>query len=230
MKPETAAKLRQLVKQNYEDIAVDFNASRNRPWPEMARLAKEVKPGERVLDAACGNGRLYPVLAGNGVEYLGIDSSQALLNLAKQNFPAASFKRLDILELDGRFGQFEHIFCLAALQHIPGHSLRLEALRRLAACLKPGGRLILSHWRLWSIPKYRRLIFSQNLRKLVLGGSLDFNDIIFPWKGQSGSGSSSRYYHAFTNRELKRLVRVAGLIPEASFRDQHNYWQILKIK
>ncbi len=228
MKPETADNLRQLVRRNYEDIAVDFDASRNRPWPEMARLAEEVKPGERVLDAACGNGRLYQSLGGKGIEYLGVDSSQALLDLAKKSFPAASFQHLDILDIDKNFGQFDHMFCLAALQHIPSHSLRLEALKRLSARLKPGGRLILSHWQLRKIPKYRRLIFRQNLRKLILGGGLDFNDIIFPWKGPSGA--SPRYYHAFTKRGLRRLVREADLIPVASYRDQRNYWQILKIK
>jgi SAM-dependent methyltransferase len=42
----------------------------------------EPKPGERVLDVGCGQGVLAPSIAASGAEYVGLDASPRLLELA----------------------------------------------------------------------------------------------------------------------------------------------------
>jgi ubiquinone/menaquinone biosynthesis C-methylase UbiE len=62
MQMRAAAVLRK-VKTDYSDIADEFNAARNRPWPEfyifLNHLLKTRKKPEKMklLDVGCGNGR-----------------------------------------------------------------------------------------------------------------------------------------------------------------------------
>lgn len=93
------------TKRDYDIIAADFSASRRYPWPEMKEMAKRVKPGSKVIDIGCGNGRLLSVLGGKKVKYLGMDFSKKLIELARQahqveiNRGQAEFRVQDILEI-----------------------------------------------------------------------------------------------------------------------------------
>jgi len=87
MNKKTQQKLLKLVKTNYNDIAEQFNETRQKhSWQELIKLAKKVKSGSSVLDVGCGNGRLLKILPSN-IKYLGVDSSKKLLNLAQQQHP-----------------------------------------------------------------------------------------------------------------------------------------------
>jgi 2-polyprenyl-3-methyl-5-hydroxy-6-metoxy-1,4-benzoquinol methylase len=233
MDQKTTEKLLALVKRNYQEIAADFDATRRKElWPEMSRLAEEVKDNDYVLDAGCGNGRLLEAWPDKKINYLGFDNSFELIELAQRNYPGREFMVTDILSLDpvapGR--KFDHIFCLAVLPHIPSRELRLETLEQLAQRLKPSGRLIISTWNLWGIKKYRGLIFKSYWHKIWRKRKLDFNDLIFPWKNVQGQEVSQRYYHVFTKRELRKLVLSTSLRILELKKDHYNYWLVLKNK
>lgn len=235
MTKEQAQKLLALVRRNYQEIAADFDATRRKEiWPEARRLAEEVKDGDSVLDAGCGNGRLLEAWPNKEINYLGFDSSSSLVELAKKNYPSRCFMVGDILAMDSLTRldkeKFDHIFCLAVLPHIPGRELRQEVLRKLATRLKPGGRLIISAWNLWTKRKFRSLIFKSYWSKILGKSGLDFNDLIFPWRSASGEKTSQRYYHAFTKSELRNLSLAAGLRVTELKKDEHNYWIILQNK
>jgi SAM-dependent methyltransferase len=234
MKKETAKNLLDLVKQNYEEIAADFDVTRRKAlWPEIKNLAAAVKPGLRVLDAGCGNGRLLGAFKNKPIEYLGVDSSEKLIKAARKNYPDNKFVVGDILKLDAiPDDNFDYIFCLAVLQHIPSEKLRRRALEEMRNKLSPDGQIIISVWNLWSSvwgkKRYRRLIFKNWLLKLGRKNRLDFGDMIFPWKNSLGEETSARYYHAFIKREFKRLARRSGLKFVQLKKDKFNYWLILK--
>lgn len=237
MKSEIAIKILDLVRRNYEEIAVDFDLTRQKEiWPELKNLAASVRDGDRVLDAGCGNGRLLNALSGKKIDYLGVDNNVELLELAAKNHPGFHFVRSDLLSLaEIPADNFTHIFCLAVLQHIPSRELRLRVLRGLKSKLAANGQIVLSVWNLWSAvkgrEKYHRLIIKTGLASLFglnPYGRLDFGDLIFPWKNSRGAAVSLRYYHAFTSGELRRLARAVGLRIVWEKREDFNYWLILK--
>jgi SAM-dependent methyltransferase len=244
MDQQTQEKLLDIVERNYEEIADDFNQTRKKHlWPEIIELAKDVKNGDRVLDVGCGNGRLLGDFTSKEINYTGVDSSEKLINFAKSNFPEYKFLVGNILELD-KIPEidFNYVFCIALMHHIPGEDLRIKALNQLANKVKADGRITLTVWNLWSQRKFRKLIWKTELEKLVykmfprfrkaksrdpefaLRTSGDFGDMIFKGFKQK----SERYYHAFTKHELKKIIKQAGLKIDKLYKDKYNYYAILR--
>jgi len=225
MDRQTQKELLEIVRRNYEEIASDFNETRKKnSWPILSELAEAVKDGERILDVGCGNGRLLAALAGKKISYTGLDQSEKLLAFARENYPQGKFEPGNLLELS-QFKEinFDRVFCLAVLHHLPGSDLRLAALKQLKNKIKDDGRIIITVWNLWSQPKFRKLILRYGLLKMIKKNKMDFSDILF-----SGFSGSQRYYHAFTRHELKKIVYQAGLKPEKIHKDEYNYYLVLR--
>ena len=130
---------------DYNAIAEKFSRARKNIWPEFNFLFEGVKEKERVLDLGCGNGRFYEKL--RNTDYTGIDSSQKLIEIAKKNYPNVDFKVASAFDIPFKNEEFDRIYCLAVLHHIPQkyHSRFLEETKRV---LKNGGFLILTVWNL----------------------------------------------------------------------------------
>ena len=106
-----------LVKDNYRAIAASFDETRHKRLDaETAAQAAAVPDGSAVLDAACGNGRLYGVFSGRPLEYLGFDGSRELISLAADNYPDGDFFEadLDSIGSDRRIpdGHYDFVFFL----------------------------------------------------------------------------------------------------------------------
>ncbi len=67
----------------------------------LPRLA----PGSRVLDVCCGTGQMARLLSERRFEVVGIDGSQQMIELARENAPDATFERADVrvAVANGRF-------------------------------------------------------------------------------------------------------------------------------
>jgi len=245
MDRETQQKLLDLVKNNYDEIAEEFDLTRQKPlWPELVKLAAGVRDGNSVLDVGCGNGRLLAALNGKNIKYVGVDNSEKLISLARENIKAANFQfsifpangtplrggnfqfRVgDILELDKIIeDKFDWIFCIAVFHHLPGQELRLKALGQMKNRLKPGGKIVLTAWNLWSQWKYLKLILKFTLLKLIGKNQMDFGDIVFYW----GGDKSQRYYHSFTESGLLKLSRLAEMKVETIYKDSYNYYLVIE--
>ncbi len=229
MHKTTQKNLLDLVRRNYDEIAGGFSQTRaNRSWPELVKLTAPVRDGDRVLDAGCGNGRLLEILSDKTVEYLGMDNSHELVKIAQAKFPNKAFLVGDILELNKLSEKdFDYLFCVAVLHHLPGQDLRVEALKQMKDKIKPDGKIVITVWNLWSQLKFRRLICKFTILKIMGKNKMDFGDILFNWKNNQGEGISRRYYHAFTKNELKVIADRAGLKLEKLYKDRYNYYAIL---
>jgi trans-aconitate methyltransferase len=92
------------------------------------------RPGERVLDLGCGDGRLTEALVAAGCAVVGVDASA-------EQVEAARARGLDARVMDGQAltfaGEFDAVFSNAALHWMkePG-----RVLRGVFRALKPGGR------------------------------------------------------------------------------------------
>jgi SAM-dependent methyltransferase len=123
-------------------------ASRRIPAIErhVARLARLIAPPPgRVLDAACGPG-LYAVrLARLGWDVVGVDTGEPVLRharvLAREAGVAAEFHRADLRTFEGQ-GDFDAVLLVYFILEAFPRREQTAVLRRLAAALRPGGRLV----------------------------------------------------------------------------------------
>ena len=105
-------------------------------------------PGERVLDVGCGPGRHALAFARRGFDVVGIDRSPDFLRLARDAATAdgltAEFVALDVRDLS--FGaEFDTVICLCQGGFgLLGGRDEPAVFQRMAAALKPGGRLALT--------------------------------------------------------------------------------------
>lgn len=211
MKKRYAQYLLQKTTQDYNLIAEHFSRTRPRVWSELEFLAQYTLPGERVLDLGCGNGRMLEVFKDKEVDYIGVDSSERLVKIAKKRYPKERFIEANALALPFPGNYFQKIYSVAVLHHIPSRDFRLKFFGEARRVLCPGGLLVLSVWNLWPRVFFWKLFFKYSLLKLIGKSKLDFKDVFYPWKNQEGKIIANRYIHAFTKGELKTLVKQSGL-------------------
>lgn len=190
------------TREDYNLIAQDFARVRKEVWEEMKFLFEDyLIPGERVLDLGCGNGRWFRLFQEKKVNYIGVDSSEKLIEIAKKKYPEAKFQVADALHLPFPNNFFDKIYSIAVLHHIPSEELRLGFLKEIRRVLKPEGLLILTVWKLQQ-RKETFLLLKYTILKLIGKSKLDFKDILEPW-----GKKIKRYYHYFSKKELVNLVK-----------------------
>jgi len=108
--------------------------------PIVNAMLETVSPGV-ALDAACGTGRHAAKLVELGHRVIGVDTTDAMLAIAREKVPEAEFRsgRLEALPVDD--ASVDLLTCTLALTHVE----HLEpVMREFARVLRPGGRAILS--------------------------------------------------------------------------------------
>lgn len=116
-------------------------ASRDRPgWDEDVAALRSVVaalPPARTLDVACGTGFLTRELRG---EVVGLDASEAMIEIARARMPSARFVVGDGLSLPFADGSFERVFTGHFYDHLqPGERERL-----LAEAARVAGELVVA--------------------------------------------------------------------------------------
>jgi 2-polyprenyl-3-methyl-5-hydroxy-6-metoxy-1,4-benzoquinol methylase len=112
--------------------------------PSAERLLA-VKPGERVLDVACGNGQMARRLAQLGAAVVATDFSAALIEKAKARTPDSpiDYRVVDATDESALLAlgtaSFDAVVCNMALQDIADIDPLFRAVKRL---LRPGGRFV----------------------------------------------------------------------------------------
>jgi 2-polyprenyl-6-hydroxyphenyl methylase / 3-demethylubiquinone-9 3-methyltransferase len=100
----------------------------------------------RALDVGCGGGILAEAMARSGARVLGIDLSQAVLDVAElhaiESNVAVEYRAIAAEELAiEQPGAFDLVTCMEMLEHVPDPAASIAA---LATLVKPGGNVVVS--------------------------------------------------------------------------------------
>ncbi len=131
----------------YYDIIFEEDTDLEGAFLEMALARYGSAPGKRILEPACGSGRLLEEMAARGYKVTGFDLSPEMLEFAKRRLDASgleaslSQKRMESFKMRGRF---DLAHCLVSTfkyllteEHARGH------LKSVARALVPGGIYVL---------------------------------------------------------------------------------------
>ena len=218
-------KIKNDLKDVYDSISTNFSATRAFHWAELEVFIPYTKPGFKVLDLGCGNGRLIGALdkANLDYDYLGVDFSQNLISEATKKFPNKNFLVADMSNFDFKENSFDMVFMIASFHHLATNKERSELLHKIYSSLKPGGYLFMTNWNLWQ-KKYFKYIFKNIIRKK------SFNDFFIPYSAPDKSSTHFRYYHSFSKKELEKLLLKNNFIlePKGVYKTKFNINALIK--
>lgn len=144
------------------------------PWAALLMRAADARPGERVLDVACGTGivarRIAPCVGSQGA-VTGLDANPDMLRVAE-----AAARREDHA-IEWRLGQaemlpfpdgsFDLIVCQFGLMLFRD---RHAALAEMHRALRVGGRVALSVWQGLERHPFYQALHDESLRRLGVSG------------------------------------------------------------
>jgi 2-polyprenyl-6-hydroxyphenyl methylase/3-demethylubiquinone-9 3-methyltransferase len=148
----------------------------------------------QVLDVGCGGGILSEAMARSGARVIGIDLSQAVLDVAELHALEAKlaieYRAIAAEELAAaRPGSFDLVTCMEMLEHVPDPAAALAALGSL---VKPGGHVIVSTLNRKPLAFAVAIIGAEYIARMLLRGTHEYLKFIKP-------------------SELARWGRAAGL-------------------
>ena len=127
-----------MIKNNWQ--ATLYESKHSFVWQDAGDLLKLLAPklGEHILDLGCGTGQLTEQISRSGATVMGIDSSQNMVEKAKQNYPDLRFNVADArsFRVDRTF---DVVFSNATLHWIPEADAVID---RIYQSLKAGGRFV----------------------------------------------------------------------------------------
>lgn len=187
--PKLRWRERELVRRFYGPSAV---GELERRFVEA--IERLVGPGDRLLDAGCGSGRLFTYnLRGRASLVVGVDTSPDVAH--NPNIDAPLRASLTVLPFASE--TFDLIICKHVLEHLADPK---AAFRELARVLSPQGRLLLlTPNRFHYVPLLASLL-PHRVHRLVASG-----------RGLTPADVHPTVYRANTPRRLRRLARQAGL-------------------
>ncbi len=170
-------------------------------------------PG-RLVDLGCGTGRSLVDFSRRGFDCVGVDLSQASLEVAAERardsgqpvrLARANLCELGCLPND----QFDYALLLfGTLGMITGSNFRQQALAHARRVLRPGGLLMLhvhNVWRHFYSPQGRRWLARDVVKRL--SGNPTAGDTEHDYRG-----IPRMYHHPFSRGEITRLLRECGFM------------------
>ena len=227
---KTSIELRSL-QETYNEIAAEFDVTRYKPWPQTMDFINGLPDDCSILDIGCGNGRnsLHLTSLARGFKVIAIDFSVKMLRIAKNKTQQQKLDRNiefilgDIARLPLSTSSIDNAIYVATLHHLPSVGLRLQSLKDLARCLKPGGRMFISVW------DFEQERFKKELAEQLKEPPTDreFGDVFVPWTGKR-SANQQRFYHLFYKDEFESLLKKTDFKIEKLFRAAENYHAVVR--
>jgi trans-aconitate methyltransferase len=132
---------------SWDAAAYAANSAPQQSWARELIAKLDLRGGGHILDVGCGDGKVTAEIARavSRGSVIGVDASPQMIEFARRTFPRSKFHNLEFHIMDARqirfAQQFDFIFSNAALHWVDDHP---AFLRGAAACLRSGGRLVVS--------------------------------------------------------------------------------------
>lgn len=157
----------------------------------LTQLARMIRPGDTVVDLACGPGPLLLELAPlfPDCRFIGADLSQPMLDALKEAAAQRGLRNIetlceDIRELPSLLpGSVDMVITTSALHHLPDLECLEQVLERVELLLKPDGGLYIFDFGLVRSPKVRALLVADVARRAPAITAQDYKhslDAAFP--------------------------------------------------
>jgi len=188
------------------------------PAAEHVVALARIRPGERVLDLACGTGNAAIEAARAGARVSGLDAAPRLIEVARTRAAAASlaidFVVGDAQDLPFHDGAFDCVLSVFGVIFVPDPP---RAVAEIVRVLAPGGRALISAWR----PEGPINAMMRVLGRAVVdaGGP---SRPQFAWHDAEIVGGLAAAHGATVETDEGRLV-IAAASPEAYFADGEQY-------
>jgi demethylmenaquinone methyltransferase/2-methoxy-6-polyprenyl-1,4-benzoquinol methylase len=137
LEPERVQSMFDRIAPVYDVMNRVMTAGLDRRW-RRETVRAVVRPGDRVLDAACGTGDLAIEASRAGARVVGIDFSGAMLERARRKAPELEWLQGDLLALPFEDGDFDAATVGFGIRNVADLEAGLRELRRVVT---PGGRL-----------------------------------------------------------------------------------------
>ena len=140
------------------------------------------RPGDRVLDVACGSGILTRHLAtavGPTGHVVGLDLNPQMLDVARRLGGAVDYRQGDATATDLPDASFDAAYCQQGLQFFPDRSAGTKELRRVVT---DGGLVVIAAWRdLAHHPLFAALADAEEPHLAALGVEVTRADLEAPF-------------------------------------------------
>jgi SAM-dependent methyltransferase len=123
---------------DYDDI--DYPSDTQREW--VVRLAQRLPVDSLVLDAPCGTGKYFSIVATVGHRVFGIDQSAGMLEQARARGIAVSLEHVPLQDLACKH-DFDAVLTIDAMENVPPEEWPI-VLANLHRALRPGGLLYMT--------------------------------------------------------------------------------------
>lgn len=200
------------IAKNYDLMNTLMSLGLDKSWRKLTVKRSELKEGGKGLDVCCGTGMLtmeQARAAGPAGEITGLDFSENMLAVARQNIKDFEFKdsirfvQGDAMSLPFEDNKFDCATVGWGLRNVPDI---MKAVREMARVVKPGGKVVSLDMAHPTTPVFRELYW------------LCFNKVV-PAMGKLLSGNKKAYDYlhdsakAFVHqRELAGIFAKAGLV------------------
>jgi SAM-dependent methyltransferase len=152
--------IRDLVRRTYEDPRVVARYTEVGLWPAEELLVLEHVPdGARLLDLGCGAGRASVALAELGLEVVGVDLSEGMIETARDQAELAgvtvTFEVMDAARLSLPDESFDAaLFSYNGIELVPGLAEKEQVLRQVHRVLRPGGVFLFTTHSIFALNRY----------------------------------------------------------------------------
>lgn len=215
--------------QDYLDVyGYQFTDERARVETAFAAGALDLKPGERVLDLCCGQGRHAVLLAAMGCETTGLDLSEHYLRLTSE---AAEKLGVHVETVHADMRQIPHeahfdaiVNMFSSFGYLESEAEDAKVLTSIRRALKPGGRVLLDLLnRDWVVDNYVQNDWHRDpdgtlyLEHRELDLLTSRNHVTFTAISPDGAQREIGGHHIrlYTLREVAGMIEAAGLVYES---------------
>ena len=203
-------KLTQKMQQYFDIIAYDYANKRSKPDKKMLYVTPYLKKGMRILDLGCGHGRFFELMP-EGVEYIGLDFSKKLLEIAGKKYSKGNFIYGDITDgkVYEKLGKFDAVFCLAVYHHLMDKKTQQKVTKLIFESLNKNGLFMVTVLNFYKKGNWLNHAVKVNPKKYLV-----------PWRlsdGKKVTKTVKRNFYAFEPKELKKLVEEQSFKVEKEF-------------